>query len=49
MQKKIKNEKLAIDIILENFISLSFINEIFDFVFDMGCFHHIAIIEICLH
>lgn len=34
-----------IDFMLENFVFLSFINDIFDFVFDMGCFHHVKIID----
>ena len=44
-KKELKKEKLPIDFILENFVSLSFKQNVFDFVFDMGCFHHVATID----
>ncbi|MBK5133404.1 class I SAM-dependent methyltransferase [Candidatus Bathyarchaeota archaeon] len=38
-----RREKVKINLLLQSFINLSFSNEIFDFVFDMGCFHHVQI------
>ncbi len=40
---KALREKVKINLIIQSFINLSFTNEIFDFVFDMGCFHHVQI------
>jgi len=42
-KEKALQEKVQINLILQNFINLSFTNKIFDFVFDMGCFHHVQI------
>jgi 2-polyprenyl-3-methyl-5-hydroxy-6-metoxy-1,4-benzoquinol methylase len=42
-QKEAKKSNVRIDFIISNFVALSFINEVFDFVFDMGCFHHVTL------
>ena len=42
-KEKTLRENLQINLILQNFIILSFTNEMFDFVFDMGYFHHVQI------
>ena len=42
-RKKLRLAKLNIDLLCESFVDLSFVNEEFDFVFDMGCFHHVAL------
>ena len=42
LEKK-KKENLMIDLIRSSFVNLSFCSEIFDFIFDMGCFHHVEI------
>jgi SAM-dependent methyltransferase len=44
-KKESAKEKLIIDFTIQNFVNLSFIDDIFDFVFDMGCFHHVSIID----
>jgi ubiquinone/menaquinone biosynthesis C-methylase UbiE len=44
-KKEAKKESLLIHFVLANFVFLNFINDIFDFVFDMGCFHHVNIID----
>jgi 2-polyprenyl-3-methyl-5-hydroxy-6-metoxy-1,4-benzoquinol methylase len=41
--EKTREENLLIDLIKSSFVNLSFRGEIFDFIFDMGCFHHVAI------
>lgn len=41
--EKIKKENLMIDLIRSSFVNLSFCSEIFDLIFDMGCFHHVEI------
>jgi SAM-dependent methyltransferase len=44
---KIAKEKVAPNFegnfLEESFIELSFVDEVFDFVWDMGCFHHVAV------
>ena len=40
-KKKTKQAKVKINFFVESFIDLSFKDEVFDFVFDMGCFHHV--------
>jgi 2-polyprenyl-3-methyl-5-hydroxy-6-metoxy-1,4-benzoquinol methylase len=42
-KKKAKQSKVVIDFAVESFIDLSFKDEAFEFVFDMGCFHHVAV------
>jgi len=42
-KKKAKQSKVNINFLAESFIDLSFKDEVFDFVFDMGCFHHVEI------
>lgn len=41
--ERIKKENLIINLIRSSFVNLSFCSEIFDLIFDMGCFHHVAI------
>jgi len=38
---KAKKADVAINFSVENFVELPFKDEAFDFVFDMGCFHHV--------
>ena len=40
-KKKASPAKVNINFLAESFIDLSFKNEVFDFVFDLGCFHHV--------
>jgi 2-polyprenyl-3-methyl-5-hydroxy-6-metoxy-1,4-benzoquinol methylase len=42
-KKKAKQANVNVNFVAESFIDLSFKNEVFDFVFDMGCFHHVEI------
>jgi ubiquinone/menaquinone biosynthesis C-methylase UbiE len=42
-KKKANEANVAINFLLLSFIILPFRDEEFDFVFDMGCFHHVAI------
>ncbi|MGD0070611.1 MAG: methyltransferase domain-containing protein [Candidatus Bathyarchaeia archaeon] len=42
-KKKAKQAKVNINFLAESFIDLSFKDEAFDFVFDMGCFHHVEV------
>jgi len=42
-KKKTARAKVNINFVAESFIDLSFKDEVFDFVFDMGCFHHVVI------
>jgi 2-polyprenyl-3-methyl-5-hydroxy-6-metoxy-1,4-benzoquinol methylase len=42
-KKKAKQSKVNINFLAESFIDLSFKDEVFDFVFDMGCFHHVEV------
>ncbi len=44
-KKESDREKIMIDFMVQNFVNLSFIDEIFDFMFDMGCFHHVGVID----
>lgn len=34
-----------VNFVIENFVDLTFGNEEFDFVFDMGCFHHVKLAD----
>lgn len=40
-KKEAKREKIPITLTDENFLELPFEDEKFDFIYDMGCFHHI--------
>ena len=40
---KAEQTKAQINFVIESFVDLSFRDEEFDFVFDMGCFHHVEI------
>jgi 2-polyprenyl-3-methyl-5-hydroxy-6-metoxy-1,4-benzoquinol methylase len=42
-KKKAQQANVKINFIMQSFVNLSFGNEEFDFVFDMGCFHHVEI------
>ncbi len=42
-KKKAEQEKVKIRFMVRNFLELPFNNEEFDFVLDMGCFHHVLI------
>ena len=42
-KKKAHQAKVNINFLTESFIDLSFSDEEFDFVFDMGCFHHVEV------
>lgn len=44
-KKKAKEAKVKINFLLESFVDLSFSDGKFDFVFDMGCFHHVKVEE----
>jgi len=40
-KKKAEQARVKIDLRVQNFLDLPFDDEEFDFVFDMGCFHHV--------
>ena len=42
-KRKAKQANVKIDFKVQNFLDLPFGDEKFDFVFDMGCFHHVEI------
>lgn len=42
-EEKAKEANVKIKILVQNFLKLPFDDEEFDFVFDMGCFHHVEI------
>ena len=42
---KAKHTKAHVNFVIESFVDLSFIDDEFDFVFDMGCFHHVEIVD----
>ncbi len=42
-KKRSKRLNVDIDFVNESFVDLSFKNEVFDFIFDMGCFHHVGV------
>ena len=42
-KKKAAQAKTSIDFRVENFLKLPFGDEEFNFVFDMGCFHHVKV------
>ncbi len=44
-KKKAQQAKVNINLLNESFIDLPFNDEQFDFVFDMGCFHHVEVEE----
>ena len=44
-KKKAVEAKVGINFLAESFIDLPFIDAAFNFVFDMGCFHHVAVEE----
>ena len=44
-KKKAHQAKVDINFLAESFIDLPFNDEAFDFVFDMGCFHHVGVEE----
>lgn len=41
-KQKASKAKVAIGFVNGSFVDLAFADEVFDFVFDMGCFHHVA-------
>jgi 2-polyprenyl-3-methyl-5-hydroxy-6-metoxy-1,4-benzoquinol methylase len=44
-KQKAKQAKVNIGFLAESFIDLPFLDGVFDFVWDMGCFHHVEIEE----
>ena len=42
-KKKAAQARVKIDLRVQNFLDLVFGDEEFDFVFDMGCFHHVKV------
>lgn len=42
-EEKAKEANVKIKLLVQNFLKLPFDDEEFDFVFDMGCFHHVEI------
>jgi ubiquinone/menaquinone biosynthesis C-methylase UbiE len=42
---KAGHANVKIDFMIQSFVDLSFKDEKFDFVFDMGCFHHVEIVD----
>jgi len=42
-KKKTEQAKVKIDFQVQNFLQLPFADGAFDFVFDMGCFHHVEV------
>lgn len=42
-KRKTRQAKVEIEFLLVNFVTLPFADERFEFVFDMGCFHHVTI------
>ena len=44
-QSKASQANVAIGFVRESFVDLSFSSGVFDFVFDMGCFHHVEVEE----
>jgi ubiquinone/menaquinone biosynthesis C-methylase UbiE len=42
-KQKARKAKTKIKFVLASFITLPFRNTVFDFVFDMGCFHHVEV------
>ncbi len=43
VKHKAEQSNVKIDLITQSFTDISFQNETFDFIFDMGCFHHVYI------
>ncbi len=44
-RRKASQTKVDIDFLRGSFVNLSFSDGAFDFVFDMGCFHHVTIAD----
>jgi ubiquinone/menaquinone biosynthesis C-methylase UbiE len=44
-KEKAGHVNVKIDFMIQSFVDLSFEDEEFDFVFDMGCFHHVEIVD----
>ena len=42
-KKKATQAKVDISLLKGSFVDLAFSDEVFDFIFDMGCFHHVEI------
>ncbi|XHH08529.1 MAG: class I SAM-dependent methyltransferase [Candidatus Bathyarchaeia archaeon] len=42
-KKQAKRAKVEIGFLNGSFVDLAFANQVFDFVFDMGCFHHVEV------
>jgi 2-polyprenyl-3-methyl-5-hydroxy-6-metoxy-1,4-benzoquinol methylase len=42
-KQKVEQVKVHIGFLQESFVDLAFADGVFDFVFDMGCFHHVEI------
>jgi ubiquinone/menaquinone biosynthesis C-methylase UbiE len=42
-KKKAEQAKVKINFMLQSFVNLPFVGAEFDFVFDMGCFHHVQV------
>jgi len=42
-KEKAEQAKIKINVMIQSLVDLSFKENEFDFVFDMGCFHHVKI------
>jgi 2-polyprenyl-3-methyl-5-hydroxy-6-metoxy-1,4-benzoquinol methylase len=42
-QNKSRQAKATTEFLIESFVDLAFRDEEFDFIFDMGCFHHVKV------
>lgn len=40
-KKRVQKEKLELNLLVGSFLALPFKESVLDFVFDMGCFHHV--------
>jgi ubiquinone/menaquinone biosynthesis C-methylase UbiE len=44
-KEKAEHANVKINFMIQSFVALSFGDEEFDFVFDIGCFHHVEIVD----
>jgi ubiquinone/menaquinone biosynthesis C-methylase UbiE len=44
-KEKAEHANVKINFMIQSFVALSFGDEEFDFVFDIGCFHHMEIVD----
>ena len=44
-KEKAEHANVKINFMTQSFVGLSFEDKAFDFVFDMGCFHHVEIVD----